>query len=175
MAALVMVLASSLELSILLGVTSLSCLVVFVGVATGLLLYHCATDDDRSRCWKATSAFYIIGIAHGFLMLNGGAFQLLLPVTMALAVAAFAIARTNYVQKEALFVLPGTYVVPLLAILANAYMTAAMGVTLCLHFVAWLIPGVLIYMLYGQYNSDLNSSKAIERMSLVAEEADKRA
>jgi hypothetical protein len=67
------------------------------------------------------------------------------------------------------------HVVPLLAILANAYMTAAMGVTLCLHFVAWLIPGVLIYMLYGQYNSDLNSSKAIERMSLVAEEADKRA
>jgi APA family basic amino acid/polyamine antiporter len=175
MAALVMVLASSLELGVLLGVTSLSCLVVFVGVATGLLLYLCVTEEDRSRCWKATSAFYVIGIAHGFLMLNGAAFQLLMPVTMALAVAAFAIARINYAQKEALFVLPGTYVVPLLAILANSYMTAAMGVTLCLHFLAWLVPGVLIYMLYGQYNSDLNGSRAVERMSLVAEEGDKRA
>jgi APA family basic amino acid/polyamine antiporter len=169
MAALVMILASSLELSVLLGVTSLSCLVVFVGVAIGLLLYHCATEEDRSRCWKATSAFYLIGIAHGYLMLNGGAFQLLLPVTMALAVAAFAIARTNYLKKDALFVLPGTYLVPLLAILANAYMTAAMGVTLCVHFLAWLVPGVLIYLLYGQHNSDLNSA-VVERMSLVAEE-----
>jgi APA family basic amino acid/polyamine antiporter len=175
MAALVMLLASSLELSILLGVTSLSCLVVFVGVAAGLLLYHCATEEDRSRCWKAISAFYLLGIAHGFLMLNGGAFQLWLPLTIALAVAAFAIARIDYVQKDALFVLPGTYVVPLLAILANSYMTAAMGVTLCLHFLAWLIPGVLIYLLYGQYNSELNGAKAAERMSLVAEEADKRA
>merc|ERR1719191_1807354 len=69
MAALVMVLASSLELSVLLGVTSLSCLVVFVGVATGLLLYHCATEEDRSRCWKAASSFYLIGVAHGFFLL----------------------------------------------------------------------------------------------------------
>merc|ERR1719335_1951140 len=59
MAVLVMFLASTLELGVLLGVTSLSCLVVFVGVASGLLLYHCATEEDRSRCWKATSAFYI--------------------------------------------------------------------------------------------------------------------
>jgi hypothetical protein len=86
-----------------------------------------------------------------------------------------AIARTNYLQKEALFVLPGTYVVPLLAILANSYMTAAMGVTLCLHFLAWLVPGVLIYLLYGQDNSDLNSTKDAERMPLVAEAADIRA
>lgn len=174
MAALVMVLASSLELSVLLGVTSLSCLVVFVGVATGLLLYHCATEEDRSRCWKAASAFYIIGISHGFVMLNGGGIELWLPITLGLAVAAFAIARINYVQKEALFMLPGTYVVPLLAILANSYMTAAMGATLCLHFLAWLVPGVLMYMLYGQYNSELNGAKTAERMNLVSEEADKR-
>merc|ERR1719235_970086 len=170
-----MLLASSLELGVLLGVTSLSCLVVFVGVASGLLLYHCATEEDRSRCWKATSAFYLLGIAQGFMMLNGGAFQLWLPVTIALAIAAFAIARINYVQKEALFLLPGTYVVPLLAILANSYMTAAMGVTLCMHFLAWLVPGVLIYMLYGQDNSDLNSTKDAERMPLITDEADKRA
>jgi len=174
MAAMVMVLASSLELSVLLGVTSLSCLVVFVGVAIGLLLYHCATEEDRSRCWKAACSFYLIGVAHGFVMLNGNAFQLWLPLTLALLVAAVAVARTNYLQKEAAFVLPGTYIVPLLAILANSYMTAAMGATLCLHFLAWLVPGVLIYLLYGQYNSLLNSAQDAERMSLVAEHADKR-
>jgi hypothetical protein len=53
-------------------------------------------------------------------------------------------------------------------------MTAAMGATLCLHFLAWLVPGVLIYLLYGQYNSLLNSAQDAERMSLVSEHADKR-
>ena len=40
------VLASTMDMNVLLGVTSLSCLVVFNGVSSGLLL-HSAADEAR--------------------------------------------------------------------------------------------------------------------------------
>ena len=49
--------------------------------------------------------------------------------------------RLRRLNPAGLQVIPGGALIPMLAMLANSYMTAAMGGYLCLHFLAWVVRG----------------------------------
>jgi len=156
MAGLVAILAATLQMEVLLGVTSLACLVVFNLVASGLLMYSCDTDNGRHQCIIALPTFCALAIAQGFQFFNHSPLVVVVPTGLALIMCAVAVMTVKYSPREATLIIPGGAAIPLFAILCNSYMVAAMGSELCVQFLCWVVPGVVVYALYGQHNSRLN-------------------
>jgi len=167
MTVFVMVLASTMDMNVLLGVTSLSCLVVFNGVSSGLLLHSAATEDGRATLLQALPIYIACAIGHGFVLLNGAQLSWVMPTTLALVLSGLAVYRVDVQRKEATFVIPGGALIPMLAMLANSYMTAAMGGYLCLHFLAWVVPGMVFYIFYSQHHSVCGQEADEERAALT--------
>ena len=160
-AALVGIPALFLNLDVVIALTSIGTLFAFVLVCGGILVLHQQKDKPEAK-FKVP-------------YLNG---KFIIPILFIVAFAASIIYSPNHFQglinKEGLPMLlfwlvaaivsimsfqKSFSVIPVLGLLSCFYLMAQESYTNWLRFLIWLVIGLVIYFLYGRYNSRLGKNE----------------
>ena len=160
-AALVGIPALFLNLDVVIALTSIGTLFAFVLVCGGILVLHQQKDKPEAK-FKVP-------------YLNG---KFIIPILFVVAFAASIIYSPNHFQglinKEGLPMLlfwlvaaivsvmsfqKSFSVIPVLGLLSCFYLMAQESYTNWLRFLIWLVIGLVIYFLYGRYNSRLGKNE----------------
>ena len=160
-AALVGIPALFLNLDVVIALTSIGTLFAFVLVCGGILVLHQQKDKPEAK-FKVP-------------YLNG---KFIIPILFVVAFAASIVYSPNHFQglinKEGLPMLlfwlvaaivsimsfqKSFSVIPVLGLLSCFYLMAQESYTNWLRFLIWLVIGLVIYFLYGRYNSRLGKNE----------------